>query len=565
MNPAQLTVLRAFMNMQSDSTVNGGLKTDGENLYLNDNLIACHHHSGTIRLNSPFPITESYLDKIDEIIEFWNNMQSDITVIRYRENFLINGLSWSGVGWGHTNIRSQYPTQEIVSSRTQLMFSPFDDAAIIAFTRKQSLNQLGSNFRTDGDFLWFKDNGIESLIAGHHIGGYINICCGYPLSMDVYDLHREKIVLIMEAWNRLHRNFTINRNNSLFFSNNTDAWDGTGWLNTEIYTYPNTESYPTVSSRTQENVLSVGEMNVVDAFINRQSREDGDGWNYRLKTDGDWLWLNGNVIAAHSDAEGVTVARQRPPYIWLKCRYSLQNDMDFEELHHTVLIWNNMNAGLRVTIDGLYFVINGNAWSGDEWTSSRIRSKQRTVNVSSRTQEVVNAFLQNRVMSGEPLNTDGHKMRYAGSTIAKTEGGRIFIRIGITDYEEKIKVLLMIPGIDSIVRENTFGYRVNGMRWTNEWFEVGLHSRLVTNKTDFDVTSIWMDKLKYNKPKFAVAETTIKESLGSIKSILNESNIEFKSMVSDTYGKYEPHYFLIVKPQFFEEAKQLLINKQQEL
>ncbi len=570
MNITQQIVLRQFMAMQSGSTLSGDLTTNGEDLTYNGNLIACHHHSGTIRLNSPFPITESYIDRIDEIIKFWNNLHPDLTVIRYQENFIINELRWNSVGWGNTNIRSQYPTQEIVSSRTLLTIQPHDDSVIIAFTRKQPLNHLDSNFRTDGDFLWFKDNGVESLIAGHHIDGYINICCNYPLSMDVYDLHREKIVLIMGAWNRLHRNFTINRNVSLFFSNNTDAWDGNDWYNTGIYTYRrNTQTDPIVSSRTQDDVLSIGEMSVVDAFINRQSQEDGDGWNYRLKTDGYRLWLNGNVIAAHTDAEGVARIPQNTSYIWLSSIYTLQDnaiDVMHEELEHTVLIWNNLNPNsLKVTIDGLYFVVNGNAWGGEGWMSTRLRSKPRTVNVSSSTQDVVNAFLQKRAKWCPTLNTDGHKMRYEGSTIAKHENGKIFIRMGIENHEEKIKVLLMIPGVDSIVWENTFGYRVNGRRWTNDWFEIGLHSRLVTNTNEFDVTSIWMDKLKYNKPKFALVETTIKESLGSIKSILNESNIEFKSMVSDTYGKYEPHYFLIVKPQDLELAKQLLINKQREL
>ena len=449
--------------------------------------------------------------------------------------------------------------EQIVSSRTQserLLFA--DDTVIIAFTRKQSLNILESNFRTDGQLLWFKDNGVDKIIAGRHEDGFIHICCPYNLSMDLYDVNRANIVLIMEAWNRLNRDFQVTRDGSRFYVNNANIWDGNDWYNTRI----------NVSSRTQNEVLSIGEMSVVDAFINRGSWEDGDGWNYRLKTDGNWLWLNGNPIAAHSDAEGLLPLPQNPSYIWLNSNYTPQNctTANVNEMHHTVLIWNNLNPNLRVRIDGLYFVVNGRAWSGETWNSSRIRSKPSTVNVSSRTQEVVTAFLNKRSKSQyAPLNTDGHKMRYEGSTIAKHDNGKVYIRMGLDNHEEKIKVLLMIPGVDSIVWENSFGYRVNGRRWSDEWFEVGLYSRLATNTTDFDVTSIWMEKLKYNKPKFAVVDTTQKQSLDFIMFVLSENDIEFKSMVSDTYGKYEPHYFLIVKPQFFDEAKQLLINKQQEL
>jgi hypothetical protein len=319
--------------------------------------------------------------------------------------------------------------EQIVSSRTQserLLFA--DDTVIIAFTRKDSLNILESNFRTDGQLLWFKDNGVDKIIAGRHEDGFIHICCPYNLSMDLYEVNRVNIVLIMEAWNRLNRDFRIHRNGAEFFINdNTIGWDGFVWFNTRI----NTQTSITVSSRTQE---------VVTAFLNKRS----------------------------------------------KSQYA-------------------------------------------------------------------------------PLNTDGHKMRYEGSTIAKHQNGKLFIRMGVDNHMEKIKVLLMIPGVDSIVWENRLGYRVNGRRWSDEWFEVGLHSRLATNTTDFDVTSIWMEKFKYNKPKFAVVDTTQKQSLDFIMFVLSENDIEFKSMVSDTYGKYEPHYFLIVKPQFFDEAKQLLINKQQEL
>jgi hypothetical protein len=441
-----------------------------------------------------------------------------------------------------------------------LTFSDADDTTIIAFTRGQSINIFGSKFKTDGQMLFFKDNGVDIMIAGIHLDRFIHICCPYSLSTSTYELYRESIVLIMEAWNRLNRQFSVTRDGSMFFINdNRIGWDGNCWFNTLI----------TVSSRTQQVPLSVGENSVVKAFINRESREDRNrinGSNYQLKTDGDWLWLNGCVIAAHSDAEGVARASSNPSYIWLKCRYSIQDNLEVEELHRTVLIWSNLDPNVRVTIDGLYFVIDGRAWSGEGWQSSRIRSNQRTRRESSRTQEVVNAFLNKKIKSGNKLNTDGYRMAYSGSTIAKHENGKVMVRMGLCDHEEKIKILLMIPGIDSIVWDDCISdYTINGRRWEGEWFVVGVGGSIESKLIGFDVTSIWMDKLKYNKPKFAVVDTTQKQSLDFIMFVLRENNIEFKQMKSDTYGKYEPHYFLIVKPQDLETAKQLLINKQQVL
>lgn len=557
MNPAQLTVLQAFLNMQVESTVNGDLKTDGEDLIYNGNLIATHHHSGEIRINLSISNTASNHEEISRTVEIWNALHPDLTVIQEGIFFMVNGINWGGYGWGKTGLRS-------VSSRTQpltcsLSLSDADDTTIIAFTRGQSINILGSKFKTDGSMLWLKDNGVDRMIAGIHLDRFIHICCPYSLSPSVYELYKDRIVLIIEAWRRLHRDFNVTRDRAEFFiNNNRIGWDGNGWFNTQI----------AVSSRTQDDVLSVGEMSVINAFLNRESREDGNtinGGNYRLKTDGDRLWLNGYIISAHSDAEGVARASSNPPHIWLKCLYTIQHNLEVEELHHTVLIWNNLHPRITVNIEGLYFVINGRAWNGEGWCSSQIRSKPNPRAVSSRTHEVVNAFLRKRIISSGILRTDGHKLAYEGSTIAKHDNGKILVRMGLCDHEEKIKVLLMIPGIDSIVGDDSSGYLINGRRWDGQWFVVGLGGSLESKSKEFDVTSIWMDKLKYNKPKFAVADTTKKESLEFVMFILNENNIEFKQMKSDTYGKYEPHYFLIVKPHHLEEAKSLLINKQQVL
>jgi hypothetical protein len=98
---------------------------------------------------------------------------------------------------------------------------------------------------------------------------------------------------------------------------------------------------------------------------------------------------------------------------------------------------------------------------------------------------------------------------------------------------------------------------LNGTAWNGEWVNVSDFGMEVENlPVEFDLTCELTGK--FDSPIYSVFHTNNELELAGVELILDLEEIPNRRMESDTAGEWKPNYFIVVLPQDFDKANQIL-------
>jgi hypothetical protein len=117
------------------------------------------------------------------------------------------------------------------------------------------------------------------------------------------------------------------------------------------------------------------------------------------------------------------------------------------------------------------------------------------------------------------------------------------------------------------IRNRRGTWILNDRPWSGEWVNVdewnnGIISHReesvqVDEGFEFDLTSEWVEQ-GYSRPVYSVFHTLDVSSLEVVEQTLETESIPSRRMESDTAGMYQPNYFIVVRPDDFEDAMSIL-------
>ena len=180
------------------------------------------------------------------------------------------------------------------------------------------------------------------------------------------------------------------------------------------------------------------------------------------------------------------------------------------------------------------------------------------------TRKIVQAFESRTELRIDNSRTDGQSLWLFGNKIAEWRSDGLWISNGGWDSRTTKERLNGLRGVSiTQVRGNWF---LNGVLWDGRWINVDDFTRGVLSQTqpeqvadepEFDVTNEWLED-GYSKPNYSVFHTWIKSNIEPVEAILNREGIPTKQMESDTDGVYRPNYFVVVRPNDFNNAVNIL-------
>lgn len=120
-----------------------------------------------------------------------------------------------------------------------------------------------------------------------------------------------------------------------------------------------------------------------------------------------------------------------------------------------------------------------------------------------------------------------------------------------------------LNGVRIVQRQGN--WYLNGNYWGGEWTRVDSNRNTAyvepteeTDEIEYDLGSEWIATGKYSKPIYSVFHTLNADELSGVEEKLNSVNIPNRRMESDTDGEYKPHYFIVVEPKHFNQAKNII-------
>jgi hypothetical protein len=181
------------------------------------------------------------------------------------------------------------------------------------------------------------------------------------------------------------------------------------------------------------------------------------------------------------------------------------------------------------------------------------------------TRKIVDAFESRNSLTIDNSRTDGQSLWLFGNRIAEWRSDGLWISNGGWDSKTTKERLNGLRGV--MIHQIRGEWFLNGRLWDGSWVHVGSWAdgsgRItpqplqVANEPEFDVTSEWLDE-GYSKPNYSVFHTWIKSNIAQVEAILNREGIPTKEMESDTDGVYRPNYFVVVRPEDFDNAVNIL-------
>jgi len=187
------------------------------------------------------------------------------------------------------------------------------------------------------------------------------------------------------------------------------------------------------------------------------------------------------------------------------------------------------------------------------------------------TRKIVDAFESRNSLTIDNSRTDGQSLWLFGNRIAEWRSDGLWISNGGWDSKTTKERLNGLRGVS--IAQVRGKWILNGRLWDGSWVHVGSwsgwsgHNSSTNNIVDpilevfiepeFDVTSEWLDE-GYSKPNYSVFHTWIKSNIKLVEEILTRENIPTKQMESDTDGVYRPNYFVVVRPEDFDNAVNIL-------
>lgn len=176
------------------------------------------------------------------------------------------------------------------------------------------------------------------------------------------------------------------------------------------------------------------------------------------------------------------------------------------------------------------------------------------------TSRICDAFQSRRSLKIDNSRTDGTSLWLFDNKIAEWRAGVLCITTAGYNTNTTRERLNGLRGVR--VQKSRGKLYLNGTLWDGDWIAFSsLFDMIVGDDNDtqvdtepeFDVTSEWV-KDGYSKPIYSVYHTNEVFSISFVEDILRHNNIPFKRMESDTAGMYKPNYFVVVRPDDFENS-----------
>ena len=178
------------------------------------------------------------------------------------------------------------------------------------------------------------------------------------------------------------------------------------------------------------------------------------------------------------------------------------------------------------------------------------------------TRDIVNAFQNSRSLTIGNSRTNGESLWLFGNKIAEIRRDGLWITNAGWQSVTTKERLNGLSGVEIRNRRGT--WILNDIPWSGEWVNVDAWNSGVASvpegsvpEPEFDVTSEWVEA-GYSRPVYSVFHSVDEWSLNVVENTLSESNIPTKRMESDTEGVYRPNYFVVVRPDDFEDAMSVL-------
>lgn len=181
------------------------------------------------------------------------------------------------------------------------------------------------------------------------------------------------------------------------------------------------------------------------------------------------------------------------------------------------------------------------------------------------TRDIVNAFQNSRSLTIGNSRTDGESLWLFGNKIAEIRRDGLWITNAGWDSvttKERLNGLIAVK-----IRNRRGTWILNDRPWSGEWVNVdewnnGIISHReesvqVDEGFEFDLTSEWVEQ-GYSRPVYSVFHTLDVSSLEVVEQTLETESIPSRRMESDTAGMYQPNYFIVVRPDDFEDAMSIL-------
>ena len=166
------------------------------------------------------------------------------------------------------------------------------------------------------------------------------------------------------------------------------------------------------------------------------------------------------------------------------------------------------------------------------------------------TEKIVDAFLRGETKKVDNTLTDGVAIWLHRNKIAeKRENGLWISNAGWFSKTTKER-LNGLPEVS--IQQKKGEWYLNGHAWGGEWVHVDSFG--VPDEPEFDLSSEWVAEGGYSKPVYAVWHSNDEATLAPIEESLSGMGIESRRYESDTDGEYKPNYFVVVRPENFNQA-----------
>ena len=185
------------------------------------------------------------------------------------------------------------------------------------------------------------------------------------------------------------------------------------------------------------------------------------------------------------------------------------------------------------------------------------------------TRQITLAFRRGERLRVGNSFTDGCKLYLHGNLIAHRLNGRIWINNAGWATPTTKERLNALPDVHIVQRRGE--WYLNGQPWDGDWicpstdrtnyFDELLRAGQPTPEpmpeaVEFDLTSEW--KGKFNAPIYGIFHTNTEAELRPVEDKLSAEKIEHRRYESDTEGEYKPNYFIVVRPEDVDKAKNIL-------
>lgn len=171
------------------------------------------------------------------------------------------------------------------------------------------------------------------------------------------------------------------------------------------------------------------------------------------------------------------------------------------------------------------------------------------------TEKIVHAFENRVALKINNSRTDGTSLWLHNNKIAEWRNDGLWISNAGWDSRTTKERLNGLRGV------RIHSYRgiwyLNGNAWDGGWINM---ANMLGDEVEpeilfeeFDVTSEWLSA-GYSKPIYSVFHTNNATDLDGVELKLLSSGIPSRRMESDTAGTYKPNYFVVVKPDDFNNS-----------